>query len=133
MGGVFPGSISWGRTLCTSPRGPALAKGASELYIGFRYRGKLQSIHHIESAEVFTDPHSKFPGIPDRKWEPHFLYCLGPKFAPSHDVPMGKLYPNGRNSCWMFNFAHPLAWLIVALIVLIPAGIAIVATKMAGK
>ena len=46
---------------------------------------------------------------------------------------MGKLYPNGRNSCWMFNFAHPLAWLIVALIVLIPAGIAIVATKMAGK
>lgn len=102
-------------------------------YIAFRYRGKLQWIHHIESAEVFTDPHSKFPGIPDRKWEPHFLYCLGPKLAPSHDVPMGKLYPNGRNRCWTFNFAHPLAWLIVALIVLIPAGIAIVATKMAGK
>ncbi len=38
-------------------------------YIAFRYRGKLQSIHHIESAEVFTDPHSKFKEIPDTDWK----------------------------------------------------------------
>ena len=70
-------------------------------YIAFRYRGKLQSIHHIQSAEVFTNPHSKFKEIPDTDWGPHFLYSLGPGFAPAHEVPMGKLYPNGRNWCML--------------------------------
>jgi hypothetical protein len=70
-------------------------------YIAFRYGGRLQSIHHIEAAEVFTDPHSHFPGIPDRQWEPHFLYRLGPAFSPEHTVPMGKIYPNGRVWCML--------------------------------
>jgi hypothetical protein len=70
-------------------------------YIAFRYSGKLQSIHHIESAQVFTNPNTKFREIPEKDWRPHFLYKLGPPFAPSHEVKMGNLYPNGRNWCML--------------------------------
>lgn len=70
-------------------------------YIAFRYGGRLQSIHHVEAFETFTDPHDKFPGIPDRRWEPHILYKLGRGFAPDHDVPTGKIYPNGRVWCML--------------------------------
>jgi len=34
---------------------------------------------------------------------------------------------------WTFNFARPLAWMIVVLILLIPAGVAVLSMKMAGK
>ena len=70
-------------------------------YIGFRYSGMLQSIHHVEDAEVCTNPNARFPEIPAQDWGPHFLYKLGPAFAPAHEVRMGKLYPNGRNWCML--------------------------------
>lgn len=62
-------------------------------YIAFRYRVRLQSIHHIEGYEVFTNPHEKIPEIPkpEKAWEPHFLYTLGPAFAPSREVKAGKI------------------------------------------
>ena len=65
-------------------------------YIAFRYYGKLQTIHHIESYEIATNMHSRIPEIPSREWEPHFLYKLGPAFGPSKEVRTGKVYRNGR-------------------------------------
>ncbi len=70
-------------------------------YIAFRYHGKLQSIHHIEGYEVFSNPHNKFPEIPSADWGPHFLYKLGPAFCPSNEVKTGKIYPNGRVWCML--------------------------------
>ena len=70
-------------------------------YIAFRYHGQLQSIHHIDSYEVITDPHERFPEIPSQQWEPHFLYTLGPAFAPDKEVRTGKIYPNGRVWCML--------------------------------
>ncbi|MEI6347854.1 MAG: hypothetical protein WCP69_07905 [Bacteroidota bacterium] len=59
-------------------------------YIAFRYGGKLQSIHHIEKYEVFTDPSIHFTTIPTVTWDPHYLYDLGPAIRPSHEVKAGK-------------------------------------------
>ncbi len=70
-------------------------------YIAFRYHGRLQSIHHIETYTVFDDPHDEFPEIPSVKWEPHFLYTLSPSFAPAHEVKTGNIYPNGRVWCML--------------------------------
>jgi hypothetical protein len=69
-----------------------MAEGTSQLNC-LPLQGKLQSIHHIQSAEVFTNPHSKFKEIPDTDWGPHILYSLGPGFAPAHEVPMGGFTP----------------------------------------
>ena len=35
-------------------------------YVAFRYHGKLQSIHHVESYTVFDDPHVNFRKFPAR-------------------------------------------------------------------
>lgn len=58
-------------------------------YIAFRYDGKLQSIHHVEDYEVVEDMHSRISEIPSEQWDPHYLYKLGPEFAPQHEVPNG--------------------------------------------
>jgi len=70
-------------------------------YIAVRYRGKLQSIHHVEGYSVFDDPHDEFPEIPSTKWGPHFLYRLSPAFAPAHEVKTGTIYPSGRVWCML--------------------------------
>jgi hypothetical protein len=59
-------------------------------YIAFRYGGQLQTIHHIEKYEVFTDPSTLFDTIPTVNWEPHYLYDLGPAIRPAHIVKSGK-------------------------------------------
>jgi hypothetical protein len=59
-------------------------------YIGFRYNGRLQTIHHIESAEVIRNFHPHFPEAPNKTVEPHFLYKLGPPIRPAHEVKNGK-------------------------------------------
>lgn len=59
-------------------------------YLAFRYGGKLQSIHHIDKYEVFTDPSLHFAEIPKNTWEPHYLYHLGPAMKPDHEVKAGK-------------------------------------------
>lgn len=68
-------------------------------YIAFRYHGQLQSIHHVERYEVFINPHEHFPEIPNYNWGPHYLYSLGPAFAPSKRVPTGNIFPSGRVWC----------------------------------
>jgi hypothetical protein len=71
-------------------------------YIAFRYGGKLQSIHHIDSYEVITTPHERMPEIPRTEvWEPHYLYRLGRPFAPAKEVPNGKIYVRGRYWCML--------------------------------
>jgi hypothetical protein len=58
-------------------------------YIAFRYDGKLQSIHHIDKYEVFTDPSIHFKEIPKGVWQPHYLYQLGPAIRPSKEIKAG--------------------------------------------
>jgi hypothetical protein len=53
-------------------------------YIAFRYSGRLQSLHHVESWDSVQNPHSEFPEAPDDdKWGP--CYCL--KLGPPIKVP----------------------------------------------
>ena len=59
-------------------------------YIAFRYNGKLQTIHHIDKYEVFTDPSAHFKTIPKANWNPHYLYYLGSAIKSSKDVKAGK-------------------------------------------
>lgn len=65
-------------------------------YIAFRYYGKLQSIHHIESYEVFTDPNKHFKEIPSSNWGHHFLYELSDPITPPKQIKTGNIYRNGR-------------------------------------
>jgi hypothetical protein len=61
-------------------------------YIGFRYDGILQSIHHIESTELFKNFHAHFPEYADEEEnEPFVLYKLGKAIHPEHEVKAGKV------------------------------------------
>lgn len=71
-------------------------------YIAFRYGGKLQSIHHIESYIVSTNMSDEIPEMPDQQWDvPHFLYRLGPAIIPPKEIRTGKIYKNGRVKCYL--------------------------------
>lgn len=60
-------------------------------YMGFRYDGRLQSIHHVDSYEIIESPHGHIPGAPDLAWDaPANLLHLGPPIRPDHRVPTGK-------------------------------------------
>jgi hypothetical protein len=71
-------------------------------YLGFRYQGKLQSIHHVNDYELVEDFAPFFPEINQKKWQPennaesYFLYTLGPAIRPPHEIKNGGIYPNGR-------------------------------------
>jgi len=58
-------------------------------YLGFRYDGKLQHIHHVESWDEVEDLHDGIREIPSKKIQPHYLYRLGPAIVPSKDVKNG--------------------------------------------
>jgi hypothetical protein len=68
-------------------------------YIGFRYDGKLQSIHHIENYEIFTNPHDHIPEIPNYNWEPCFIYRLGPSIELPKQIRNGRIFPSARIWC----------------------------------
>ena len=75
-------------------------------YIGFRYDGKLQSIHHVDDYVVVPDKAAMaaaFPYMLSASWDSeegfanaHFLYSLGPAIVPTHEVKTGNIYPSGR-------------------------------------
>lgn len=66
-------------------------------YIGFRYGGALQSIHHVESYKIVNDLHSEIKELcPGFGKGPHFCYTLGPAVIPPHKVVPGKVYPSGH-------------------------------------
>ncbi len=59
-------------------------------YIAFRYRGQLQSIHHIESYVITKNIHDEIPEMPDVEWkDAHFVYTLGPAIKPTKTVKSG--------------------------------------------
>ena len=65
-------------------------------YVGFRYNGHLQHIHHVDKYEVIIE----FPkAIAEKKGEfegNHYLYTLGPAIRPAKSVKTGNIYPSGR-------------------------------------
>ena len=70
-------------------------------YLGFRYDGKLQSIHHVERYKIVPDISAHIAEIDGAKlkklgWPNQLLYELGPAIEPPHEVKTGKIYPNGR-------------------------------------
>jgi hypothetical protein len=67
-------------------------------YLGFRYGGQLQSIYHVEKAEITKDLPGHFRGIINsRKWNAgpgpdiYILYKLGPAIRPPKLVKAGKI------------------------------------------
>jgi hypothetical protein len=67
-------------------------------YLGFRYAGKLQSIHHVESWQVVEGLQEYIPEIKSRlkKGMKLFLYKLGKPIVPTKIIRTGNLYMNGR-------------------------------------
>jgi len=67
-------------------------------YVGFRYDGKLQSVHHVESFTVVENL-AKY----NRLWPvtelDHFVYRLGPPMLPAREVKPGKVFRNARVWC----------------------------------
>jgi hypothetical protein len=62
-------------------------------YMGFRYDGKLQSIHHVDDYTISDTPVGHVPGAPDLSWDsPAYVLKLGPPIRPDHPVPTGKGY-----------------------------------------
>lgn len=69
-------------------------------YIGFRYHGRLQSIHHIDGYEImpWSKMHHHIRGIARAPSEGqlHFLYHLGKPILPAREIRNGGIWPNGR-------------------------------------
>ena len=57
-------------------------------YIAFRYKGRLQSVHRIESHEIWTNVAEKNPLWRDTD-RPHFVYKLGPAMRPPRALKAG--------------------------------------------
>ena len=78
-------------------------------YIAFRYYGKLQSIHHVESYTVIDNffPHFPVPNLTPTE-SPLYLYTLGPAITPPNQIPTNdpnneypNLYGPGRKWCFL--------------------------------
>jgi hypothetical protein len=69
-------------------------------YIAFRYRGELQSIHHVDRYEIVTKMYKHLPVDKD-EWDPTFLLKLGPPFRPNKQVKNGKIYPSQHLWCML--------------------------------
>jgi hypothetical protein len=67
-------------------------------YVGFRYRGRLQTVHHIDSFSVVRDLATYNRLWPKTKAN-HFVYRLGPAMLPSKEMRAGKVFRNARVSC----------------------------------
>jgi hypothetical protein len=62
-------------------------------YLGFRYDGRLQSIHHIDKLEVVDTLEGRIPARRIFGWmrRPHILCKLGPPFKPARAVRSGNI------------------------------------------
>jgi hypothetical protein len=70
-------------------------------YLGFRYDGRLQSVHHVERYQIttFAALHTHIPEIKKSKWErPFIVYHLGPAIRPNHMVGTGSITRAAH--CW---------------------------------
>jgi len=67
-------------------------------YMAFRWDGRMQSIHHVDSYQVITSWLPHFPDAGEEEVGPLFLYDLGPPIVPSREVRTGALYRSTRVS-----------------------------------
>lgn len=66
-------------------------------YIAFRYKGKLLSVHHIESYAITQNIKEYISEYPDITEEyPHFVFELGEAVKPFKEVKSGKNMRNTR-------------------------------------
>lgn len=65
-------------------------------YLGFRYGGCLQSVCHVERADVIRNFHPHFQECADEEDDPHVLYRLGPAIQTPHPVRTGEIFRSGR-------------------------------------
>ena len=67
-------------------------------YIGFRYGGRLQSVHHIDSFEIVQNLATHNPLWLETDSD-HFVYRLGPALRPAREIRTGNIFRNGRVWC----------------------------------
>ncbi len=65
-------------------------------YLGFRYEGRLQSIHHVDAWKVVENLDQEIPEIRRGTIPPHLIYTLGKPIIPAREVETGNIYPSGR-------------------------------------
>lgn len=76
--------------------------GVPPNYIGFRYYGQLQSVHHLERYDVVTDLNAAIPDAPSVEEDcSYFVYRLGPTIVPGKTIKTGNIYRNGRVWCML--------------------------------
>lgn len=68
-------------------------------YLGFRYRGALKRISHVEHWEVVEDLASSYRETPSGTFPegPYVHYHLGPAIVPASPTRSGKVYGPGRH------------------------------------
>ena len=57
-------------------------------YVGFRYRGELLSVHHVDSFEIVDNLAAYNPLWPPTTVD-HFVYSLGPAMKPARPLTTG--------------------------------------------
>ena len=67
-------------------------------YVAFRYRGRLQSVHHVSRVQVVFDVSTVNPHWPTTDRD-HFLYTLGPAMVPREEVRTGRIYATAATWC----------------------------------
>jgi len=67
-------------------------------YLGFRYGGQLQSVHHVDSFEIVRNVSRITPNWLETETD-HFVYRLGPPMRPTQVGMTGKIPRNARVRC----------------------------------
>lgn len=71
-------------------------------YLGIRYDGRLQAIHHVDSWKIVDSLDEDFPEVRRGKLEsPHYIYQLGDPMRPDHEVKGGKIVQANRCSAML--------------------------------
>ncbi len=60
-------------------------------YLGFRYDGRLQSVHHVDEYNVSFNLAEDVPGAKTRDDVPRFVVKLGPPIRPAHPIRSGPI------------------------------------------
>lgn len=90
-------------------------RGGLPNYIAFRYDGRLQSIHHVDAADIFEDPKQVFADAQSTRVEPHYLFRLGPPIRPPHEVKNGPSIRQANRVWCMFDLLLTSATITDAL------------------
>lgn len=74
-------------------------------YLGFRYHGCLQSVHHVQDSEVVQDIRKRKEfSITEQAedWGPHYLLTLGPAIIPPRKIRTGsRIHRSNRVWCML--------------------------------